>query len=172
MKFAPEEYEKAYHIFKKSIDLRGNKSESFVLVYYFRSILSMVGDQKLEKVVIIETYDQLSNIIDYNIKESQNDPNSLSAWENVKGNVELSFEPYATCDDLIGIYQKKFDETPEDVETLKKITSMLDKKNCTDNDLFFNASVKLNKLEPSPNASYLIAKMLIRKEKLDRKSVV
>ncbi len=168
MKFAPEEYEKAYHIFKKSIDLRGNKSESFVLVYYFRSILSMVGDQKLEKVVIIETYDQLSNIIDYNIKESQNDPNSLSAWENVKGNVELSFEPYATCDDLIGIYQKKFDETPEDVETLKKITSMLDKKNCTDNDLFFNASVKLNELEPSPNASYLIAKMLIRKEKFDQ----
>jgi len=167
MKYAPQEYEKAYHIFKKSIDLRGNKSESFVLVYYFRSILSMVGDNKLDKAVIIDTYDQLSNIIDHNIKESQNDPNSLSAWENVKGNIELSFEPYATCDDLIGIYQKKFDETPDDIETLKKITSMLDKKSCTDNELFFNASIKLNELEPSPNSSYLIAKMLIKKEKFD-----
>jgi tetratricopeptide (TPR) repeat protein len=167
MKFAPQEYEKAYHIFKKSIELRGNKSESFVLVYYFRSILSMVGDKKLDKAVIIESYDQLSNIIDFNIKESQNDPNSLSAWENVKGNIELSFEPYATCDDLISIFQKKFNETPDNVETLKKITSMLDKKNCTDSELFFHASVKLNELEPSPNSSYLIAKMLIKKEKFD-----
>jgi tetratricopeptide (TPR) repeat protein len=167
MKFAPEEYEKAYHIFKKSIELRGNKSESFVLVYYFRSVLSMVADKKLDKAVIVDTYDQLSDIIDFNIKESQNDPNSLSAWENVKGNIDLSFEPYATCDDLIGIYQKKFDENPDNVETLKKITSMLDKKNCTDSELFFNASVKLNQLEPSPNSSYLIAKMLIKKEKFD-----
>lgn len=167
MKFAPEEYEKAYHIFKKSIELRGNKSESFVLVYYFRSVLSMVADKKLDKAVIVDTYDQLSDIIDFNIKESQNDASSLSAWENVKGNIELSFEPYATCDDLISIYQKKFDENQDDVETLKKITSMLDKKNCTDSELFFNASIKLNQLEPSPNSSYLIAKMLIKKEKFD-----
>jgi tetratricopeptide (TPR) repeat protein len=168
MKFAPEEYEKAYHIFKKSIELRGNKSESFVLVYYFRSVISMVADKKLDKSAIIDAYDQLSGIIDFNIKESQNDPTSLSAWENVKGNIELSFEPYATCDDLIGIYQKKFDETPNDVETLKKITGMLDKKKCTDNELFFNATLKLNELEPSPNSSYLIAKMLINKEKFDQ----
>lgn len=163
-KYAPEEYEKAYHIFKKSVDLRGKQSESFVLVYYFRTVSKMVDAGKLEKAEIVEVYDQLSEIIDYNIEASKNDPQDLSAWENVKGNIELSFEPYATCEDLISIYSKKFEEAPEDVELLKKITDMLDKKGCTESELFFDASVKLNELEPSPNSSYMIAKMLVKKE--------
>lgn len=163
-KYAPEEYEKAYHIFKKSIDLRGKQSESFVLVYYFRTVSKMVDAGKLDKAKIVEVYDQLSEIIDYNIEANKNNPQDLSAWENVKGNIELSFEPYATCKDLISIYSKKFEESPEDVELLKKITDMLDQKGCTESDLFFDASVKLNELEPSPASSYMIAKMLVQKE--------
>jgi tetratricopeptide (TPR) repeat protein len=167
IKYLPEEYEKAYHIFKKSVELRGNKSESFVLVYYFRTLTKMIDDEKLEKSLIVETYDQLMGIIEFNIAQSASDPQALSSWENVKGNIELTFEPYATCEDLIPIFTKKFNETPEDIDLLKKITSMLDKKGCTDSDLFFQTSVKLNELEPSPNASYMIAKMLLKKDKWD-----
>jgi len=167
IKYMPEEYEKAYHIFKKSIELRGNKSESFVLVYYFRSVVKMADDEKLDKSAIVETYDNLSKIIEYNIKASSNQPESMSAWENVKGNIELVFEPYATCEDLIPIFTKKFEETPDDVELLNKITDMLDKKDCTDSDLFFQASVKLNQLQPTPHSSFMIAKMLMKKDKYD-----
>ncbi|MFP4469288.1 MAG: tetratricopeptide repeat protein [Bacteroidales bacterium] len=166
-KYAPEDYEKAYHIFKKSVDLRGNKSESFVLVYYFRTVSKMVDDEKLDKFVIVDTYDKISEIIDYNLEANKNDPKASEAWENVKGNIELSFEPYATCEDLIAIYSNKFNETPDDVELLKKITDMLDKKGCTESQLFFDASVKLNELNPSPNSSYMIAKMLVKKEQYD-----
>lgn len=166
VKYMPEEYEKAYHIFKKSVDLRGNKSESFVLVYFFRTVLKMVDAEKLDKAVMVETYDKLSEIIEYNL-DNASSPNQKSAWENVKGNIELSFEPYATCEDLIPIYAKKFEEDPENVELLTKITNMLDKKDCTESDLFFETSVKLNELEPSPHSSFMIAKMLIKKNKYD-----
>ncbi len=169
LKYMPEEYEKAYHIFKKSVELRVSKSESFVLVYYFRTVIKMVDAEKLEKAVLVETYDALSQIIDANLKKAQaaNDSKSTSAWENVKGNIELSFEPYATCEDLIPIYEVKFQEDPENVELLQKITGMLDKKDCTESDLFFQTSVKLNELEPSPNSSFMIAKMLIKKNQYD-----
>ncbi len=167
IKFLPEEYERAYHIFKKSVELRGNKSESFVLVYYFRSVIKMVNAEKLEKSAIVETYDQLSEIIDNNIKASKDKAKALSAWENVKGNIELSFEPFATCEDLIPIFSKKFQENPDDIDLLEKITGMLDKKDCTESDLFFETSVKLNELNPSPNASFMIAKMLMKKDKYD-----
>ena len=166
VKYMPEDYEKAYHIFKKSVDLRGNKSESFVLVYYFRTVLKMVDAEKLDKALMVETYDKLSGIIEYNL-DNATSPNKKSAWENVKGNIELSFEPYATCEDLIPIYTKKFEENPENVELLTKITNMLDKKDCTESDLFFETSVKLNELEPSPHSSFMIAKMLIKKNKYD-----
>lgn len=166
LKYMPEEYEKAYHIFKKSAELRGDKSESFVLVYYFRTVLKMVDAGKLNKADMVDTYYELMDIIDHNMKKYKND-SKLSAWENVKGNIELSFEPYATCEDLIPAFQEKFNESPEDVELLKKITNMLDKKDCTESDLFFETSVKLNELEPSPNSSFMIAKMLIKKNKYD-----
>lgn len=165
IKYMPEEYEKAYHIFKKSVELRGDKSESFVLVYYFRSVIKMVESGKLDKSAIVETYDQLSGIIDYNIRANANDPKSLSSWENVKGNIELSFEPFATCEDLIPIFTKKFEATPNDVELLEKITDMLDKKDCSDSELFFETSVKLNELNPSPHSSFMIARMLMKKNK-------
>jgi len=109
----------------------------------------------------------VSKIIEYNIKASSNQPESMSAWENVKGNIELVFEPHATCEDLIPIFTKKFEETPDDVELLNKITDMLDKKDCTDSDLFFQASVKLNQLQPTPHSSFMIAKMLMKKDKYD-----
>lgn len=163
-KYSPEDFEKAYHLFKKSVDQLGNKSESFVLVYYFRTVIKMVEATKLDKFAIVETYDQLSEIIDHNITVSSSDPSDLSTWQNVKGNIELSFEPFATCEDLIEIYGKKFNENQEDVALLKKITGMLDKKECTESQLFFDASVKLNELEPSPSSSYLIGKMLVKKE--------
>ena len=37
---------------------------------------------------------------------------------------------------------------------LKKITSLLDKKNCTDNEVFFTAASKLHDLEPTASSSY------------------
>jgi tetratricopeptide (TPR) repeat protein len=166
-KYAPEQYEKAYHIFKKSVDLRGNKSESFVLVYYFRTVAKMVDDAKIDIGQIVDTYDQVSNIIDYNLKNASPGSEDYEAWENIKGNIDLTFEPYAKCEDLIKIYTKKFDETPDDVDLLKKITSMLDKKDCTDSELFFETTIKLNELEPSPSSSYMIAKMMFKKEQFN-----
>jgi tetratricopeptide (TPR) repeat protein len=40
------------------------------------------------------------------------------------------------------------------VTLLKRITTILDKKDCTDSKLFLDAAVKLNELEPSPESSY------------------
>lgn len=166
IKYRPEAFEEAYEIFKRSIELQGNDSEFFVVVYYFRAVTKMVDEGKLDKSAVVGAYDMLSQIVDHNLKANQNDANALASWQNVKDNIELVFEPYATCEDLIEIYTIKFNEDNEDIELLQKITSMLDRKNCTDSQLFFDASVKLNELEPSPNASLMIAKMLIRRDQI------
>jgi len=162
-KYLPEDYEKAYYMFKKSVELQGNNSESFVLVYYFRTASKMVDAGKIEKGALVEIYDNISGIIGFNLEAKKDKADEKAEWENVKGNIDLSFEPYATCENLIEIFTKKFNETPDNIELLKKITNILDKKDCTDSQLFFDASVKLNTLEPSPESSYFIAKMLLKK---------
>ena len=162
--YRPEKTEQIYQILKKSVDLSGNKTEGSPLVYYFRSILGMVDLQKLEKAAIVDGYDQISEIIDFNLKQSTDNAQQLASWENIKGNIESTFEPFATCPDLISIYEKKFSEKPEDVDLLKKITNVLDRKKCNDSELFFKATENLHKLEPSAQSAYLMGTLNLKKE--------
>ena len=165
-KLRPTAYEEAYEILKKSITLEKNKSSGPSLIYYFRAAEKMVKAGKADKSLLVDIYDQTSTIIEANIKEytQKGKTKSVTNWENIKGNIELSFEPYATCEDLISIYTVKFNETPEDIDLLKKITKILDKKNCTDSDLFFKATENLHRLEPTANSAELMGKMYIKRE--------
>ena len=45
---------------------------------------------------------------------------------------------------------------------LKKITKILDKKDCTDSDLFFKATENLHRLEPTANSAKLMGIMYIK----------
>jgi tetratricopeptide (TPR) repeat protein len=165
-KLRPTAYEEAYEILKKSISLEKDKASGPSLIYYFRAAEKMVKDEKAEKSLLVDIYDQTSTIIETNIKKytKKGKTKSVTNWENIKGNIELSFEPYATCEDLISIYTVKFNETPEDVDLLKKVTKILDKKDCTDSDLFFQATKNLNRLEPTARSAELMGKMYIKRE--------
>ncbi len=164
-KYRPEAYEEIYNILKKSVGLEGNKASGPSIVYYFRATIAMAKNGKADTAIIVENYDQVSNIIDFNLKKYESDKKKHANWEIVKGNIEVSFEPFATCKDLIPIYRKKFTATPDDLDMLKKITSMLDKKKCHDDPLFFETSMKLYELEPSPESAYLLGKMLLKEGK-------
>lgn len=166
--YKPDKTEQLYHIFKKSVELSGDKSEAAVLVYYFRSIISMVEINKLEKSSIVDGYDQLSEILDFNLKQSAADPKKLANWENTKANIESTFEPFATCPDLVGIYSKKFAEKPEDVELLKKITNILERKGCVKEDLFFKATENLHRLEPGAQSAYLMGTLNLERNNLSK----
>lgn len=165
-KYRPESYEDVYSILNKSISIEGNASGGPALIYYFRSAEKMVKAEKAEKSVLVDIYDIASDIIDFNLKDCQakNDTKNIANWENVKTNIELSFEPYATCEDLISIYTIKYNNTPDNVDLLKKITKILDKKDCTDSELFFKASESLHNIEPTANSAELMGKMYIKKE--------
>ena len=166
--YRPEKTEQVYHIFKKSVDLSGNKSEGAVLVYYFRALIGMVDLGKMEKASIVDAYDQLSEIIDFNLRDKADKPKALANWENIKANIESTFEPFATCPDLVSIYSKKFAEKPEDVELLKKITNILERKGCVKEELFFSATEKLHKLEPGAQSAYLMGTLNLERNNLTK----
>ena len=80
-------------------------------------------------------------------------------------NGEAVFSPYASCDQLIEIYQKKFEADPKNPELLKKITNIMMKKGCTDNKLFFAATENLYEVEPSPSTAMRMGSMCYGKKK-------
>lgn len=155
------DFEGAYNIFKESINITKNNSQGPIVIYYFRLTAKMAKEGAADPSLVVETYDEVSQIIDYNLKKYEAKPKELEGWLSVKGNIEAEFEPFATCEDLVAIYTKKYKQNKNDLELLKKITSILDKKGCEGEQLFMDATIQLYNLEPSPGAAYLISRMYL-----------
>ena len=99
----------------------------------------------------VETFLDANNEIGKRFAKSTK---SITINKGVKSNLDNLFQPFASCEDLIKVFSAKMAETPDDVTLLKRITTILDKKDCTESKLFLDAAVRLNELEPSPEASY------------------
>lgn len=162
-----DRYEETYDILKRSVELDGDASDGTVLIYYFRSVIKMARKSKVDSATIVDVYDQVIDILDHNIKglTAAGDTRWVEIYKNFKGNIDATFEPFATCPDLVRIYKSKLAKSPDDVELLQKVTGLLDKRNCTEDPLYLNASVKLHQLQPSPESAYLIGRMYLIQEK-------
>jgi tetratricopeptide (TPR) repeat protein len=163
--YRPEDTEMIYQSLKRSIELEGNASAGPVVVYYMRSAINMAKEGKADSAVIFDAYDEASAIIDHNIKANEGNAEEKANWEIVQNNIEVLLEPFATCTDLVSIFRKKFEASPDDVELLKKITTLLDNKKCHTDPLYFETTERLHDLEPSPESAYLLGKMLLTEEK-------
>ena len=160
-----KDYEEAYNILTKSVELEGDASYEDVLVFLMRATKKMIDEGKVSEDVIFDNYDVCSKVIDVNLKLNKDNERKFANWENVRGNIDMFFEPFATCEAIIKIYTPKFQEDPEDLKMLKKLTRLLDRKKCTEDQLYFDATVMLYELEPSPESAYLIGKMLMKNQK-------
>ena len=177
-------YEEAYNVLKDAVALDPSQLQGAYIDAYFKSTIDMVNNDKAEKMAVINVYQELSEVLDDNIKvlaegvaqmeeakadaetsgdaeavvgfDKQIEKNEKSIMINkgVKSNIDNLFQPFASCEDLIKVFSAKMTETPDDVALLKRITTILDKKECTESKLFLEAAVKLNELEPSPESSY------------------
>ncbi len=160
-------YIATYKILGRAIELDKGNAKGPVYVYYFRSITKMAQKGDIDTAAVVDAYDMISDYIDDNILKYQkaSKQKKVETYNNIKGNIENTFEPFANCKDLVRIYKKKYDVEPENIDLLKKITKLLDKKDCQNSELYFEATVALYKLDPTPESAYLIGKMMLKEEK-------
>jgi len=177
-------YEEAYNVLKNAVALDPSQLQGAYIDTYFKATIDMVNNGKAEKMEVINVYQELSEVLDNNIgtlaenvvqleeakvtaedsgdadavagfdKQIEKNDKSINNNKVTKSNLDNLFQPFASCEDLIKVFSAKMAETPDDVTLLKRITTILDKKDCTESKLFLDAAVKLNELEPSPEASY------------------
>jgi len=177
-------YEEAYNVLKDAVAMDASQMQAAYIDAYFRAAIDMVNNDKAEKMTVINVYQELSEVVDNNIsaladteaeliaakeeaeaggdtdavagfdKQLEKNEKSINNNKGTKNNLDNLFQPFASCEDLIKVFSAKMAETPDDVTLLKRITTILDKKDCTESKLFLEAAVRLNELEPSPEASY------------------
>ena len=150
-KYANDRTEDIYKTLKKSISLEEGKSGPSVIDVYFRSMLKLLSEEKVTKEEMLEEYLVLSGYLEQGLKRN---PKYKKVYEGAMNNLDELFVKIAECSDIEGIATKRFEAAPNDLENLKKLSEILDKRNCTDGDIFAKVATKLNELEPSAGASY------------------
>lgn len=147
-----------YELYAEAMRLDATKLDVAFIERYFESTVRYVTKGGADTTLIIDNYDIASDALDAVIAATTDSAKKAEVY-GVVANIENRFSPFASCDQLVSIYTKKFNANPEDLSLLKKITTILRKKKCMNTDLFFSATENLNKLEPSPSTAYLMAQM-------------
>jgi tetratricopeptide (TPR) repeat protein len=154
-----DRYEEAYKILEESFKLRGNQSEAGALMSYYQVAYQLVTAKKLEKTVLLDLYEPIMNAIKPNLSEGK------EGYDVAAEQVEKMFSAVASCEELIGIYQPKFESNKGNIEFLNSLTSILEKRDCTASELFLSASIELDKLQPSSTSKVSIGIALFKKDR-------
>ena len=173
-KTTTEGLQTSYEELKKAFEMAGNESTASVLNYYFMATTKLVQAKVLQVEDLIALFSDLSGVISYKeAKLSQDIYNAeqieeISAKEqkllkknkkelktlgDVKTNLEKTLAPHATCEKLIELYAKNFEQNKDDVAWMKRAVKLLNKKECTDSDIFFTISEALYNIDPSSLAA-------------------
>lgn len=158
MQYRPTKLKEAYEVLKKSYELQGSKAEANAIFYYYKALYGLYKDGKATKEEMLELYPKLSETVRINITAAGKDSTKKEGFKVAQENLDALFSPVADCPDLIKLYSPKFQANPNDTTLLETITRLLDKKDCTKEELYFKAASALVKLKPSAEAYYSVGK--------------
>ncbi|TVQ10162.1 MAG: hypothetical protein EA361_14380 [Bacteroidetes bacterium] len=152
----PNNVQEIFDMTARSIELEGDNTQADALLIHMQSLIRLVEAGVKDEAEILDTYDRIMNIIDYNLEHN---PGEARLYEPAKSNIEIMFDPFATCDNIKALYGPRFKNNPENIELLEKVTSMLNKQGCTDTELFYKATLNLHRLKPTAQSAFLMARM-------------
>ena len=150
----PSAVKDIYETYNQAIQAGAEQLDENYLTLFFKSTVDYVKAGLAEPTLVIDNYDIVSELLQNILDTVVDDSVKAAKIRGYMVNVESVFSPYASCDQLVSIYQKKFDADPNNIDLLKKITGIMMKKGCTENNpLFFAATEQLYRLEPSPSTA-------------------
>ncbi|MAX68958.1 MAG: hypothetical protein CMP60_04620 [Flavobacteriales bacterium] len=165
LKYNPSRFFEAYEMLKVSVRALGNSTDPIVIVSYFEALDDVQrSTEEVTKQDVLDAYIVVSDIISYNIK---NNKKYAKYYEKALTNVENIFAPYASCEDLILVFKERLSLGTDNITLLKKITTLLDKKDCTENEVFYTAATQLHELDPTAKSAYDMGNMSIAKKNYD-----
>ena len=166
----PKAVKEIYEIYADAVRADAHQLDENYVTLFFKATVDYVQAGLADPTLVVDNYDIASDLLDSLLTLNVEADDSINAAKirTYIASVESVFAPYASCDQLNIIYQKKFEADPNNVPLLKKITGIMIKKGCTeDNKLFFDATEKLYELEPSPSTAMRMAQMCWSKKQLE-----
>lgn len=143
---------------EKTLKLSGDKAFPYYIQTYFKLLINQLGkDAAVTEDLVKAKYDELTVVVDKNIAQPGN--KQLQAYKEVKTLIDDLFtqnfadksDP-ADCAKLMEIYMKKYQQNPNDLETIRTVYTKT--RGCADSVTNVELLKKLNAMDP--NYSYAI----------------
>lgn len=160
----PKAVEETYNLYASAVEANAHELDENYVTAFFKATVDYVQAGLGDPTLVIDNYDIASELLDSIRNEMDDDSAKVAKISSYINSVEAVFSPYASCDQLFEIYQKKFDADPQNPVLLKKITDIMMKKGCTENTLFFAATENLHALQPSPTTAMRMGTMCLGKK--------
>ncbi|WP_308992908.1 hypothetical protein QLS71_010395 [Mariniflexile litorale] len=80
----------------------------------------------------------------------------LAAYDQIEAGIDEKMGTRASCDILIPLYQKNFEENKGNAVWLQRAAGKMSEKECTDDPLFFKLVNAFHELSPSANSAYYL----------------
>ena len=153
--YRPEQAEQANAWFKRAMELEGRATDAIVLSKYYQTLYEMYRQDKADKTDLLVDYMPVAEVLDYNIM-TQEDEKMRSRYESAKKNLDAFFVKIAECEDIYNILGESIKENPTDIALNKKVLQVLNRRDCTEGDLYLQVAETVYKDEPTPDAAYSI----------------
>ena len=85
-------------------------------------------------------------------------------------NLDAIISKESSCENLIPLYERNFDQNRENIVWLKRAASRMDAKDCSDSQLFVNLVEALHSIQPSADSAYYLG--LLNDKKGDNKQAL
>ena len=168
-KIYKKRHTEANGMFKEILDCMGDKTPAGAIDGYYRSLFEVYkGSPEEERdqylTALLTDYLMLQDYADASIKRETNEK-IVAQYEKVRGNLDEVFVLIAECDQMVPVLENKITENPDDIETKKKVLRLMNKKDCTESDLFLTIAQEVYQVEPEATAAYAIGIALAKKSK-------
>lgn len=148
LRYKSSDEEAAFNTLAKSVELQGQKSEAGAVVSYMNAAVLMEKAEKKTPEDMVAIFSELSEIVDYNLKKYAGQK-TASYYERAQESIGSLASPYLSCDVLIDMANKNYEQQKENQSWMERTTNILDQKGCTDAPVFFNIANQLHSTNPS-----------------------
>jgi len=147
--------ERGVELIKKAIDSSENTVKASTIYYYSNALAVLKNKEKRDCEVLVVEYERLSAIVEVN--------KAKSGYDKAQGAVDKYLGPCLSCDNLLPIIRKKFELAKTDANERKKILTTLERRQCTNNDIFETLNEIDVKENPTSDGYRRIAQIYINK---------
>jgi tetratricopeptide (TPR) repeat protein len=157
--YMKDEPKKLYEGLTEVVTINKANTKPNIFLFQLNTACDLYKDGLLDAEQVINTYENAVAVL-----------NSITPKNEVEGrmitktieDIESLFiaSQVASCDNLIALFEPRFNAAPEDLTLAKNIVKMMTvTEGCTDNALFLNAVTVMYNMEPSYNSAYYLYKL-------------